>query len=89
MDTPIRRRSRRAGTSHATWAASTHTIVGVLPLGFRGLSGDAELWTPLAVTDPESLTEAHSHSYSVIARRKPEVAEAAVVSALGVYGTTG
>ncbi len=64
----------------------THTIVGVLPLGFRGLSGDAELWTPLAVTDPESLTEAHSHSYSVIARRRPEVAETAVVSALGVYG---
>jgi predicted permease len=64
----------------------THTIVGVLPRGFRGLSGDAELWIPLAVSEPESLTEAHNHSFSVVARRKPEVNEAAVVSALGVYG---
>jgi predicted permease len=63
-----------------------HTIVGVLPQGFEGLSGDAELWTPLAVTDPESLTEAHSHSYSVVARRRPEVTNAAAVGALGVYG---
>jgi predicted permease len=63
-----------------------HAIVGVLPAGFRGLSGDAEMWTPLAVTDPESLTEAHSHSYSVVARRKPDVTNAAVITALGVYG---
>ena len=63
-----------------------HTIVGVLPQGFGGLSGDAEMWTPLAVTDPESLTEAHSHSYSVVARRKPDVTDAAVVTALSVYG---
>ena len=63
-----------------------HTIVGVLPRGFQGLNGDAELWVPLAVAEPESLTEAHNHSFSVIARRKPEVTEDAVISALHVYG---
>jgi predicted permease len=64
----------------------THTIVGVLPPGFRGLNGDAEMWVPLAVSEPESLAEADSYSYSVVARRKPDVADAAVLSALGVYG---
>ncbi len=65
----------------------SHSVVGVLPIGFTGLNGSAELWTPLAITDAQSLTEAHSHSYRVVARRRADVTESAVASALRVYGT--
>ena len=64
----------------------THTIVGVLPSGFTGLSGNGDIWTPLAVTDDWALTEAQGHSYSVIARRRADVGEAAVIAAVRVYG---
>ncbi|MGH7575790.1 MAG: ABC transporter permease, partial [Longimicrobiales bacterium] len=64
-----------------------HTVVGVLPIGFKGLNGNAELWTPLAITDAHSLTQAHSHSYRVVARRRADVTESAAISALRVYGT--
>ena len=64
----------------------THTVVGVLPRGFTGLSGNAEIWTPLGVTNAGDLPEAHSHSYSLAARRRADVAEAAVVAALQAYG---
>ncbi len=65
----------------------THTVVGVLPRGFTGLSGNAEIWTPLGVTNAGDLPEAHSHSYSLAARRRADVAEAAVVAGLQAYGS--
>jgi predicted permease len=64
----------------------SHTVVGVLPAGFQGLSGDAELWLPLGASDPDSLTQPHSHSFSVVARRRADVTEAAAVAAMSVYG---
>ncbi|HJU72401.1 MAG TPA: ABC transporter permease, partial [Gemmatimonadaceae bacterium] len=54
--------------------AIPHTIVGVLPVGFRGLSGEAEIWVPLTTLPAEDLKEPHSHSYTLIARLKPDVA---------------
>jgi putative ABC transport system permease protein len=43
------------------------TIVGVAPAGFQGLSGPADVWTPLhAVAD--DLTQAQSHSWECVAR---------------------
>jgi predicted permease len=63
-----------------------HMIVGVLPRGFRGLSGNAELWTPLAVSEPGSLTAAQSHSFAVVARRRGDVSEGAAVAAVRAYG---
>ncbi|HXT68855.1 MAG TPA: ABC transporter permease [Vicinamibacterales bacterium] len=65
----------------------TYSVIGVLPRGFTGLSGNAEIWTPLGVTDASSLSGPHDHSYSMAARRRPDASEAAVVSALQVYGT--
>ena len=85
MDTPIRRRPRRFGTSPAAWRRDPcHRRCPAARLPW--IERRCRARTPLAVTDPESLNEAHSHSYSVIARRRPEVTETAVVSALGVYG---
>jgi putative ABC transport system permease protein len=49
------------------------TVVGVMPPGFRGMSGAAEIWTPIVAFWGESITEAHSHAFSGIARRKPGV----------------
>ena len=63
-----------------------HTVVGVLPRGFQGLSGDADVWVPLAVVEPSQLTEAQSHSYHIVAQRRPDVAEGAAVAALRVHG---
>jgi putative ABC transport system permease protein len=66
-----------------------YTIIGVLPPGFRGLSGDSDLWVPLAVLEPRSLTPEYrySHSYYLIARRKATVTEEAAIGAVRVHGT--
>jgi putative ABC transport system permease protein len=68
--------------------ATPYTVVGVLPRGFRGLNGNAEVWVPLAALEPFQLQlrEAYSHSYRLVARRKPAVPEqeaVAVTRALG------
>ncbi|HEY3517875.1 MAG TPA: ABC transporter permease, partial [Gammaproteobacteria bacterium] len=58
-----------------------YTVVGVLPPGFAGMNGNAQLWVPIAAVEPSQLAEPFSHSYSLIARRKPGVsAEAAVAN---------
>ena len=53
-----------------------HTIVGVMPPGFQGLSGTGEVWLPLMSQDAEQLEQAWSHSLTVVGRRKPGVSEA-------------
>ncbi len=50
-----------------------HTVIGVAPSGFRGLSGRAELWVPILALPAEEINEAWSHSYSAVARLKPGV----------------
>jgi putative ABC transport system permease protein len=67
--------------------ARSYAVIGVLPAGFRGLSGDAELWIPLSVISPAQLGEEYSHNGYVIARRKPEISEQAAVAAVHVAGT--
>jgi len=58
-----------------------YSVVGVLPRGFTGMSGSAQLWLPIAAVEPGQLVEPFSHSYSLVARRKPGVsAEVAVAS---------
>lgn len=65
-----------------------YTIVGVLPRGFRGLSGDAEAWVPLGTLEPTQLpmTAQWSHSYSLVARRKHDVSETQAVAEVRVVG---
>ena len=64
--------------------SSPFTIIGVMPPGFRGLSGQAELWQPLMSFPADQLNEAYNHSYYAVARLKdgvaPERARAEVAS---------
>jgi predicted permease len=60
--------------------ATPYTIIGVLPPGFTGLSGNAQLWATIAAVDPGALEEPFSHSYLMVARRKPGVTEAAAIA---------
>ena len=50
-----------------------YTIIGVLPPGFRGLSGQAEVLRPLMSLPADYLGEAFNHSYYAVARLAPGV----------------
>jgi putative ABC transport system permease protein len=63
-----------------------YTVVGVLPSGFRGLTGLAEVWVPTAATDAEERNQRWSHSYDLIARLKPGVSAQQARSAVMVLG---
>ena len=62
------------------------TIVGVLPAGFRGLSGTADFIVSFMSQDAQQLSEAWSHGYDLIARLKPGVTPAAAKSAVQRLG---
>jgi len=69
----------------------TGTIVGVLPRGFSGLTGKAELWLPVASAPTMlgwdgALTGAWSHWLSAVARIAPGVDAASVAAATSVAG---
>jgi putative ABC transport system permease protein len=49
----------------------TYTIVGVLPAGFQGLSGPADVWLPAHVLNGSDLEQRQMHSWEMIARLKP------------------
>jgi predicted permease len=49
------------------------TIVGVAPKGFKGDSGHADLWVPLATAGQGSMKNRREHWFEVIARLKPGV----------------
>jgi putative ABC transport system permease protein len=63
-----------------------HTIVGIAPPGFRGLTGQAEVWVPITTQPPDVLAEKWNHTYSVVARRKAETSVAAAQSAVTLLG---
>ena len=67
--------------------AAPYTVIGVLPRGFRGLIGNADVWVPLAAFEPSQLTQAQSHSYTIVARRKRDVSEQTAASAVEVLGS--
>ena len=49
-----------------------HTIVGVMRPGFRGLSGQADIWIPLMTEPPGQFKNPWSHSDFLIARLQPD-----------------
>src|SRR5262245_15419098 len=71
--------SRRFGLDPAVVGHSVdlngipHTIVGILPRGFRGLTGSADVWVPLTTLAAEDPGNPYDHSYTVVARRKRDV----------------
>jgi putative ABC transport system permease protein len=63
-----------------------HTIVGVLPPGFRGLTGVSDVWVPLMTLRASDLEEAWNHSYTLVARRRGDVAPEQAQAAVRVLG---
>jgi putative ABC transport system permease protein len=66
--------------------ARSFAVVGILPAGFRGLTGEAEVWVPFAVHEPSFLTQRAAHGYYLVARRKPAVSEVDAAAAVRVLG---
>jgi putative ABC transport system permease protein len=63
-----------------------HTVIGVMPLGFRGLTGQADVWVPLTTVPAEDLGNAGDHSYYVVARRTSSVSTEQVHAMMPVIG---
>ncbi len=57
-----------------------YEIVGVMPAGFRGLTGSADVWVPVTSEPADQLAEAESHSYYVVGRLRPGLSPEAVTS---------
>lgn len=64
------------------------TIVGVLPEGFKGQKGTAEVWVPMmmapSLTFPRRLATAFAHWTEVIGRLKPGVSMAQAQNEMGI-----
>jgi putative ABC transport system permease protein len=65
-----------------------HTVLGILPQGFRGLTGQADIWVPITTLSAADLGEAFDHSYDVVARRRAEIPMAQADSAVRVIGAS-
>ena len=62
------------------------TIIGVLPAGFQGLSGPADVWMPAHALEDSDLTQAQSHSWDCVARLKPGIGVDQARSAIATLG---
>jgi putative ABC transport system permease protein len=62
------------------------TIVGILPPGFRGISGRLELMLPVMSTSAEELGQAWSHSFYLVARLKPGVTSSQAMTEAKLLG---
>jgi putative ABC transport system permease protein len=63
-----------------------YTIIGVLPEGFRGLTGQAELFVPVTTQPAADLEEKWNHTYWVVARRQADVTVEQAEAAASVLG---
>ncbi len=66
------------------------TVVGVVPAGFRGLTGEAEVWVPVtaaaALWYPEAISEPDNHYLEVVGRLRPGVTRARLESEMARVG---
>ncbi|MES2523004.1 MAG: ABC transporter permease [Gemmatimonadota bacterium] len=60
--------------------ADQFVVVGVLPRGFRGMTGQAELWVPILAVDPSVVEYAWSHGFEAFARLRPGVSPAQAIA---------
>ena len=65
---------------------AAHTIVGVTPRGFSGLSGQAELFVPITTRPNDDLEQPQSHEFWMVARRAHGVSAAGAMAAVTVLG---
>ncbi|HET9766006.1 MAG TPA: ABC transporter permease, partial [Thermoanaerobaculia bacterium] len=60
------------------------TVVGVVPSGFHGLTGEAEVWVPVTAAAvlwyPEAISEESNHFLEVVGRLRPGVTRARLES---------
>ena len=49
-------------------SGTPHTIIGVMPAGFAGLTGQADVWVPVTTIPAAELAERWSHRFYVVAR---------------------
>jgi predicted permease len=63
-----------------------HAVIGVMPAGFRGLTGQADVWVPLTTLPAGDLEEKWNHSYYVVARRNDGVTPAQAAADARVLG---
>ena len=57
--------------------AVPHTVVGILPQGFRFVDPDVQLWTPAAFTaEDRADNRRHANSWQMLARLKPGATQA-------------
>jgi putative ABC transport system permease protein len=64
-----------------------YTIIGVMPAGFRGLSGNANLWVPILNRQPWVFDSQFDHSFVMVARLKPGVTPAQATAETKVLGS--
>jgi predicted permease len=57
-----------------------YTVIGVMPAGFRGMSGRAEFWISIAALWGEGMNEPQSHAFTGIGRRQSGVTGAQAVA---------
>ncbi len=63
-----------------------YDVIGVAAGGFRGLTGQADVFIPITVRSAEDLGEAQSHEFSMVARRRPGVSVEQAASAARTLG---
>lgn len=65
-----------------------YIVVGVAPVGFRGLTGRGDVFVPITTRPAEDLgdDEAQNHEFFMVARRKPTVGAAAATAAVKLLG---
>lgn len=66
--------------------SDSYEIVGVLPPTFRGLSGNAQVLTPITTRDAEALSEAWSLEFSMVGRLRDCVSVAQAISEAKILG---
>lgn len=63
-----------------------YTVAGVLPAGFQGLSGPADIWVPVNRSSAVFLGQRWSHAWQFVARLKPGVGINQAKSAVTLLG---
>jgi putative ABC transport system permease protein len=64
-----------------------HTVIGVLPAGFSGLTGQADIWVPITTLSAADLGETFDHSYNVVAKRRVDITAQQADVAVRAIGT--
>jgi putative ABC transport system permease protein len=63
-----------------------YVVVGVTPDGFKGSTGQAEVFLPVTTRAADELNQAQSHEHSLVARRKPGIGIDRAVNEVAILG---